>query len=47
MQIAEELAEKVKVAKGGFRSAPVAGLAREPHGDGRERRDPKSTFLVF
>ena len=25
----------------GFRSAPVAGEAREPHGDGRERRGPK------
>lgn len=29
----------------GSRSAPVAGLAREPRGDGRERRDPKLEYL--
>ena len=27
-------------AQGGFRSAAARGLAREPHGDGSERRDP-------
>ncbi len=28
-----------------FRSAAARGLAREPHGDGRERRDPKLEYL--
>ena len=29
----------------GFRSATARGLAREPRGDGRERRDPKLEYL--
>ena len=32
--------EVQSLTQGGFRSAPARGLAREPHGDGRERRDP-------
>ena len=40
MEIAKELVEAFISAKGGFRSAAARGLAREPHGDGRERRDP-------
>ena len=29
----------------GFRSAAARGLAREPRGDGRERRDPRKTVI--
>ena len=32
--------EELASAQGGFRSAAARELAREPHGDGRERRDP-------
>ncbi len=32
-------------AQGVFRSAAARGLAREPHGDGRERRDPGAEVL--
>ena len=45
MEIAKELVEAFISAKGGFRSAAARGLAREPRGDGSERRDPKSEYL--
>ena len=38
--------EKVSSELRGFRSAAARELAREPRGDGRERRDPKDAVLV-
>ena len=31
----------------GIRSAAARGVAREPRGDGRERRGPKKHFTFF
>ena len=45
MEIAKEL-ETFISDKGGFRSAAARELAREPHGDGRERRDPVADINV-
>ncbi|MBR3132238.1 arginine--tRNA ligase [Candidatus Saccharibacteria bacterium] len=45
MEIASEI-ETFISDNGGFRSAAARGLAREPHGDGRERRDPVADINV-
>jgi GTP-binding protein len=40
-----KLKDGINVLLRGFRSAAARGLAREPRGDGRERRDPKKDIM--
>ncbi len=40
-----KLKDGINVLLRGFRSAAARGLAREPRGDGRERRDPKKDVM--
>ena len=39
------LKDGINILLRGFRSAAARGLAREPHGDGSERRDPKKDIM--